>query len=261
MAIYENFADVYDIFMEDVPYEDWTLYIQDIFKKFNLEFKSNIIAELGCGTGEMTISLKNKGYDMIGIDISQEMLNIAKQKALNQNLDILFLEQDMTAFELFGTVDSVVSVCDSLNYILEDDELLEVFKLVNNYLEPNGLFVFDLNTEYKFKNVLANNTFSDAQEDCAYTLENFYDDETQINEFYTNFFIKYSDDNNDSNNNLYQRFEEFHYEKAYSINKIKELLSEAGLEFLAVYDELTFEPPKEDSQRIFFVAREINKIK
>lgn len=143
MAIYENFADVYDIFMQDVPYSEWSIYIQNIWGKFNKNKLNNInlVAELGCGTGEMTLNLKSKGFDMIGIDISSQMLNIAKQKAANKNLDILFLEQDMTQFELFGTVDSIISVCDSINYITEEEELLEVFKLVNNYLEPEGLFI------------------------------------------------------------------------------------------------------------------------
>ena len=128
-----------------------------------------------------------------------------------------------------------------------------LFKLVNNYLDPKGLFIFDINTIYKFENILANNTFSQTTENSAYTLENYFDIDEMINEFYTNFFIK------DKKTNLYHRFEEIHYEKAYSIEKIKELIKKSGLELLGIYDELTFNKPKKDSQRVFFVVRENGK--
>ncbi len=181
------------------------------------------------------------------------MLAKAKEKSTKEN--ILYLQQDMREFELYGTVDCILSICDSINYILEEEELLQVFKLVNNYLEPKGLFIFDINTTYKFKNILASNSFSETTEDSAYTLENYFDEDESINEFYTNFFIK------DESTNLYHRFEEIHYEKAYEIEKIKELLEKAGLKFLAVYDEITFNEPKENSERVFFVAQEIIKDK
>lgn len=253
MAIYENFAEVYDTFMQDTPYEDWVNYIEKLFKKFGLA--PNLIAELGCGTGNISNKLAKKGYDLIGIDNSFQMLAKAKEKANNENLNILYLEQDMREFELYGTVDCILSICDSINYILDENELLEVFKLVNNYLDPKGLFIFDINTLYKFKNILSTNSFCETTEDSAYTLENYFDEDEMLNEFYTNFFIK------DKNSNLYHRFEEFHYEKAYTLEKIKQLIEKSGLKLLAVYDELTFDNPKENSERIFFVAQEITKLK
>ena len=188
MAIYENFAKVYDIFMENIPYEEWVLYLEKIFKKY--EKSPKLVAELGCGTGTMTTLLAKKGYEMIGIDFSEQMLAKAREKAIDNKVNILFLEQDMTEFELYGTVDCVISVCDSINYILEEEQLFKVFKLVNNYLEPKGLFIFDINTKYKFENILGCNSFSQTTEDAAYTLENYYDEEEELNEFYTNFFIK-----------------------------------------------------------------------
>ena len=154
----------------------------------------------------------------------------------------------MREFELIGKVDAIVSLCDSLNYITEKADLLEVFKRVHNYLEKDGLFVFDINTIYKFQNILSDNSFCETTENSAYTWENYYDEEERINEFYTNFFVENSD-------GLYERYEEFHYEKGYTIEEIKELLGMAGLEFEAVYDELTFEEPKEESQKVFFVAK------
>lgn len=249
---YESFAQVYDKFMEDTPYDSWVEYLKEIFKRHGLINSTNLIAELGCGTGNVTQRLAENGFEMIGIDISEEMLAKAQEKAQENNLDILYINQDMREFELYGTVDAIVSICDSINYITEPDELLEVFKLVNNYLEPQGLFVFDINTIYKFDKILSCNSFSETTENSAYTWENYYDNEERINEFYTNFFIENED-------GLYNRYEEYHYEKGYEIEEIIELLEKAGLEFEACYDELTFHEPTERSQRVFFVAREKTK--
>ena len=212
---YESFAQVYDEFMEDTPYDQWLEYIKEIFKRHGLINNTNIVAELGCGTGNMTTRLAENGFDMIGIDISEEMLAKAIEKTQEKNLDILYLNQDMREFELYGTVDAIVAVCDSINYVIETEDLLEVFKLVNNYLEPKGLFVFDLNTIYKFDKVLGCNSFCETTENSAYTWENYYDADEKINEFYTNFFIK-------QENGFYERFEEFHYEKVYIIYQIIE---------------------------------------
>lgn len=248
MEAYEGFASVYDLFMEDTEYDTWVDYIQKIWEKENLNPK--LILDLGCGTGNVTERLAKKGYGMIGIDISEDMLAIAREKAQVEGLDILYLLQDMREFELYGTVNCILSLFDSLNYITEKEDLLEVFRLVNNYLHPGGLFIFDLNTEYKFREVLAQNVFAETRENAAYIWENYYDEEDGINEFYMNFFIQKEDENG------YERREECHYEKAYSIETIKELLAESGLEFLNIYDAFTFEPPRSDSQRVYFVARE-----
>ncbi len=251
MSAYEGFASVYDIFMDDVDYDMWLEYVKSIYKKEGLSPKLGL--DLGCGTGNMTHRLAKEGIDMIGIDISDQMLAEAVKKAKADNLDILYLSQDMREFELYGTVDLIVSLCDSLNYITEEEDLLTVFKLVNNYLDPKGLFIFDINTEYKFKEILGDNTFSYTTENAAYTWENCYDEEERINEYYVNIFVK------DNNSGKYDRFEEFHYERAYLIDEIKKLLNEAGLEFVACYDAFTFDSPKEDSSRVYFVAREKGK--
>ena len=250
MSCYEKFAQVYDQFMNNIPYDDWIEYVIKIFEKHNLPKTTGIICELGCGTGNMTTRLCEKGFDMIGIDISEQMLMEARKKSSD---NILYLEQDMTEFELYGTVDAIVSFCDSINYITEDHDLLQVFKLVNNYLDINGLFVFDMNTIYKFENILSDNSFSQTTENSAYTWENYYDKEERINEFYTNFFIK------DEDTSQYERYEEYHYERGYTIDEIKNMLESAGMEFVACYDELTFNPPTNESQKVFFIAREKGK--
>ena len=233
MAVYKDFASVYDIFMENI--------------------EPKLVLELGCGTGNITERLAKKGYDMLGIDISAEMLSVAKQKAEKENLkNTLYILQDMTEFELYGTVSVVLCLCDSINYITEYEDLVKVFKLVNNYLDPNGLFIFDINTEHKFKNILGDNTFAYTEDNAAYIWQNYYDEKEKINEYYVNFFI------GDQNGN-YKRNTEYHYEKAYSVDEIKEALKTAGLVFEACYDAFSFEEHKKESERIYFLAREHGK--
>lgn len=251
MAAYEEFAFVYDMFMDNVDYDMWVKYIHRIWEKEGIEPK--LIAELGCGTGNITERLAKEGYDMIGIDISEDMLSVARAKADDNGItNILYSLQDMTEFELYGTVDVILSLCDSINYITEYADLVNVFKQVNKYLEPDGLFIFDINTEYKFKHILGDNTFADTEENAAYIWQNFYDENEKINEYYVNFFIK-------NNDNTYERTEECHYERAYSIEEIKNALSEAGLIFEHSYNAFSFDAPKEDSERIYIVAREHGK--
>ncbi len=251
MNAYEGFAEVYDVFMDNIDYDKWVEYIFNIWKNFDINPK--LVAELGCGTGNITGRLAAKGYDMIGIDISEDMLCVAKEKAERDNLDILYLCQDMKEFELFGTVDVVLSICDSMNYITDEEELVKVFELVNNYLEPKGYFIFDLNTEHKFKNVIGNRSYGDIEEDKAYIWQNFYDECEKINEYCVNFFVE------DKESGLYERIEEFHYEKAYDIETIKRLMKKSGLNFVTVYDAFTFEAPSEKSERIYIVAQENGK--
>ena len=141
MATYESFAEVYDLFMDNVPYDVWKTHLFDILGQYHIT--DGLVAELGCGTGKMTRRLAEAGYDMIGIDNSYDMLSIAMEHPAE---DILYLCQDMRAFELYGTVAAVISVCDSMNYIVEYEDLVEVIRLVNNYLDPGGVFVFDVNT-------------------------------------------------------------------------------------------------------------------
>lgn len=250
MSAYESFASVYDLFMRDINYDEWIKYIEKLWDNFNINPK--LVCELGCGTGNISLRLAKKGRDVIGIDISEDMLSKARQKAENEKLDVLFLHQDMCDFELYGTVDCILCLCDSLNYITEKDDILTVFKLVNNYLHPNGVFIFDLNTEHKFKNIYSDNTFSEITEDAAYIWENYYDEDEQINEYYLNFFVK-------NHKGSYDRMEEEHYERAYSLDTIKALIEQSGLKFEAAYDAFSFDSSREDSERIYVVAREVQK--
>jgi len=147
MEAYSGFAEVYDLFMDNVPYEIWGEYLLDRLLEYGI--RDGLVLDLGCGTGKVTRFLAKEGYDMIGVDVSQEMLGIAAEKE-SEGKPILYLNQDMREFELYGTVRAVVSVCDTLNYLTEQEDLLSVFKLVNNYLDPGGIFIFDMNTIYKY---------------------------------------------------------------------------------------------------------------
>ena len=159
MQSYTSFAQVYDIFMDNVPYEEWSARIQSILKQYGI--RDGLALDLGCGTGRMTELLASAGYDMIGVDNSEEMLELAMEKRQRSGHDILYLLQNMQEFELYGTVGAIVSVCDSINYVTEEEELLEVFRLANNYLDPEGIFLFDFNTEYKYREILGDNTFAE----------------------------------------------------------------------------------------------------
>lgn len=250
MDAYTSFAQVYDDFMDNIPYSEWCEYLKDILKKYNVE--NGIILDLGCGTGSITQCLAAADYDMIGVDNSIDMLEIAKEKSINANQDILYLFQDMREFELYGTVAAAVSICDSLNYIMEKEELLEVFRLVNNYLDPKGVFIFDLNTVYKYENVLSDNTIAEDRDNMSFIWDNYYYKEEQVNEYNLSLFIKEEE-------TLYRKYTETHYQRAYSLDTIKELIDQAGLEFVDAFDAFTFEAPKEKSERIYVVAREMGK--
>ena len=152
MEAYGKFAQVYDLFMDNIDYESCAGYVEKHLKALGIE--DGLVLELGCGTGTMTGLLAQKGYDMIGVDNSEEMLAEAMKKKMETGQDILYLLQDMQEFELYGTVRAIISVCDSLNYITDRKELLQVFRLVNNYLDPGGIFLFDMNTVHKYRDIL-----------------------------------------------------------------------------------------------------------
>ena len=244
MEAYTGFAQVYDTFMDNVPYDEWGEYLVSLLKKYGVE--DGLVLDMGCGTGAMTRYLDAHGYDMTGIDGSEEMLTIAKEKS---SPDILYLLQDMREFELYGTMRAAVSICDSMNYILEEDDVLQDFSLVNNYLDPGGIFIFYLNTVYKYQEILGEQTIAEDREECSFIWDNFYDEEEMINEYDLTVFVQEEGD-------LFRRYCETHYQRAYSLETVRALIEKAGMEVLAIYDAFTYNKPKPDSERVYFVARE-----
>lgn len=250
MDAYTSFAEVYDGFMDNIPYREWADYVEDLLREQGIE--DGLVLELGCGTGSLTELLAAKGYDMIGVDNSGDMLQIAMEKREQSGSDILYLLQDMREFELYGTVRAVVSICDSMNYITEYEDLVQVFRLVNNYLDPGGILIFDLNTEYKYSRILGDSTIAESREDKSFIWDNHYDSETGINEYDLTLFIR-------QEGNLYRRFDETHYQRAYSAEEVSRAAAEAGLELVAMYDAFSREPVREESERVYVIAREHGK--
>lgn len=250
MEAYTSFAEVYDLFMDNIPYKEWCQYIISLLDDYKIN--KGLILDLGCGTGSLTELMAEHGFDMIGVDNSEDMLQIAMEKRAESGMDILYLMQDMREFELYGTVRAVISICDCMNYILEYEELIEVFRLVNNYLDPGGIFIFDLNTIYKYENLMGDSTIAEDREDCSFIWDNYYDRDSKINEYGLALFIRQEED-------LYRKHTENHLQKAYSLPEIKKALEESGLEFLAAYDAFTREAVKENSERIYVIAREHGK--
>lgn len=248
MEAYTDFAALYDSFMEETPYDEWCDYIVSVLRKEKID--DGLVCELGSGTGEMTRRLQSKGYDMIGIDNSDSMLNVAKAKE-DENSNILYLCQDMREFELYGTVRAIVSVCDSVNYILEEDELTQVFKLVNNYLDPKGLFIFDFNTKYKYECVIGDTTIAENRENESFIWENYYDPEEDINEYDITFFVKEGE--------LFRRFSETHLQRGYTVSTMKELIKKSGMEFVNAIDADTHGEVTSESERVYIIARESGK--
>ena len=250
MEAYGEFARVYDIFQDNVDYDGWAGYLKDTLREYGIS--DGLILELGCGTGTMTELLAASGYDMIGVDNSEEMLAEAMQKRETSGHDILYLLQDMQEFELYGTVRAVISVCDSLNYLTEEQDLEHVFELVNNYLDPGGLFIFDMNTVYKYQEMIGDSTIAENREEGSFIWENTYDEESGINEYALTLFLPDTD-------GRYEKVEEVHYQRAYPLEQIKTLLQSSGLKLLAVYDAYTREAPRADSGRLTFIAKEYGK--
>lgn len=264
MEAYQDFAYVYDELMDNTPYHEWCQRITDLIEKYGvsrperdsedlLASERNLVVDLGCGTGTLVELLYEKGYDMIGVDNSESMLAVAMEKREKSGSEILYLLQDMRELELYSTVGTVVSVCDSLNYILEEQELLEIFSLVNNYLYPGGIFIFDFNTEYKYREVIGNTTIAENREDCSFIWENFYDSEEEMNEYDLTVFVKEQD-------GRFKRFTETHFQRGYRVEQMRALVEQAGMSVVEVLDADTGEAVTDSSERVYVVAREQGKL-
>lgn len=246
-----EFALVYDILMDHIPYADWADYINKLLIQSGIE--NGLVLELACGTGNMTRRLADKGYDMIGVDTSEEMLSIAREMSEGRNDGILYLCQDMREFELYGTVAAIFCVCDSMNYMLTKEDLLKVFYLASNYLDPGGLLIFDMDTSYAYEEVLGDNTVAVNREEGSFIWENTFYPEEMVNEVNLTIFIPEAQQGGQVR---YRKQEETHIRKAYSIDTVKRLIEEAGLDWVAAYDELSEEEPQPDSERVYIIAKE-----
>lgn len=243
MKAYSEFASVYDLFMDNVPYEEWSKRIVE--RLANMGITQGIVAELGCGTGKMTRILAQNGFDMIGIDSSIEMLMEARSNTEDES--IMYLCQDMREFELYGTVEAIVSVCDCMNYLESKDDLLKVFKLAENYLEYRGAFVFDMITPHRYKDIMGDNTFAENRDEGSFIWENSFDEESGTNQYDLTLYIQ--------NGEVYERFEEQHIQRSFEISDVVELLEKAKFTDIEVIDEANGASVTENTERAVFVAR------
>ncbi len=265
MEAYTDFADVYDELMDDTPYTEWCNRLVKDMETYGIsrpdrgaedpiESEKNLVLDLACGTGTLTEMLYERGYDMIGADFSGEMLMKAMEKKERTGSEILYLQQDMRELDLYCTVGTVISVCDSLNYLLEKEDLEQTFSLVHRFLHPGGLFLFDVNTDYKYREVIGDATIAENREDCSFIWDNYFHEDEHINEYDLTIFVRC-----DEEKELFQRFTETHYQRGYTLDEMKELVEKAGLIFACAIDADTHGEPSKDSERIYIVARENGK--
>ena len=247
--IYDLLAAFYDRINSDLDYDAWADFLEKIFNK-EMKTRPSLVMDLGCGTGKMTLALAKKGYDMTGIDYSVNMLGKAREAAYDQGLsdNILWLCQDIRSFELYGTMGAIVSCLDTVNHITKEKELLTVFSLVHNYLDPDGLFIFDVNGKKKFETLYANQTyvFEEGNDFCVW--ENEYNEKSHLCRFFITLFSKQRD-------GRYIRSEETQSERMYTLMSLRHALEQTGFEFIGAYSDFDFTEATDSAERIYIAAR------
>ena len=245
MNSYTDFASVYDSLMKkDVDYEKWADYIENLFDLLGVN--PSLVCDVACGTGNITIPLARRGYDMTGVDVSESMLNIAREKS--EGLNILYLNQSMTKIDLYGTMGAFLCMIDGVNYCLSPKSLLAFFtKIKSCFMDEGAPFIFDISSEYKLKKIIGSNTFVHAGKDVFYTWQNRYIESKSLSDMFLTFFVK--------EGTSYRRFEERHLQRAWKTEELVHLLQKAGFEKIDTFGELSFDKPKKREERIVFVAR------
>ena len=254
MESYTNFAEVYDTFMDQTSYEDWADRLLSMMKKYGRkgnEEGDRLVVDLGCGTGKVTEMLADLDYQMIGVDLSVDMLGIAQNRKMELGHDTLYVCQDMRNLELGSQAGTFISVGDSINYLLTTDDLVRMFKGVREYLLDNGIFVFDFKTLHLYRDVIGDRTIAEDREDCAFIWDNWFDEEKHINEYDLTLFIHEPEDER----GIFRRYEEVHYQRGYTLEEVKEVVKKAGLIWVTETDTDTDEPVTDQTERILAVVR------
>lgn len=247
MPSYEMFADFYDSLTDNVEYEKRADYIVNVLEK-NFNHDLGLTLDLACGTGTMTMLLKEKGIDVYGVDGSYDMLTVAQQKTMEKGLNILYLCQRMESLDLYGTIDTCICTLDSLNHIVDEKVFTKAIERVSLFMNNGGYFLFDLNTLYKHRKVLANNSFVFETDEVFLVWQNTLQ-ENDIVDIDLDFFIKEED--------LYERYSESFSERAYSLEFVEKVLKKYNFVVDGVFGDLTTEPPKDNEERIIIIARKV----
>ena len=248
--IYRLLAPYYDEWNREIDYSGWAGEIERVLQR-EFQGKTDAICDLGCGTGSMTIELARRGYDMIGIDLSSEMLTIARERAAAAGVGdrILWLAQDITAFELYGTVEAVVSCLDTVNHLTTLGALEKCFSLVHNYLVPDGLFLFDLNSRMKFEEIYADECYVFEADGVYCTWQNCYNPKAHLCRFDITLFEE------DGDSGLYRRYEERQTERMYPLKSVRRLLERCGFEWIGAYGSPSGAALSDEDERWYVVAR------
>ncbi len=245
--IYDLLAPFYDEINRDIDYVKWADFIEAVIKK-EYNGTPELLLDLGCGTGRMTLELAARGYDMTGVDYSPEMLDIAREEAERQGRDVLWLCQDMREFELYGTVDVAVCCLDGMNHLTSKTDLEKCLSLVHNYLVPGGLFIFDINGKHKFESIYADRSYVMEEDGAMCVWQNLYNGKTKLCDFYITLFKELDDGS-------YERYDECQRERMYTIRSIKQSLLKTGLEPIGAYADFAFREATDADERIYVVAR------
>ncbi len=249
MAGYGDFAYYYDLLTENVDYESRCNYITTLLAENGVG--KGILLDLACGTGTLSLLLSEKGYDVIGVDASEEMLSQAQEKKMENEADIIFLCQKMEELDLFGTINAAVCTLDSINHVTDEDTVREIFRRVSLFMEDKGIFLFDVNTPYKHKEILGDNTFIYDMDEVYCVWQNSTDDKL-LTKVSLDIFEKDTEAEDDE---VYYRYSEEFSERGYDLDFLKKILTENKFEVLAVYEEMTKQPVKSDTQRAVFIAK------
>lgn len=248
MECFEALGPVYDRLGEDIDYSKWADFYEAAFARFGVA--PSLVLDLGCGTGRLATELWSRGYDMIGVDGSAEMLSLAYQRKSELGADgVLFLQQDMCDFELYGTVGAVVSSLDCLNYLTADGDLSRCLSLVHNYLDPDGLFLFDVNTPYKFEHIYGDNAYILEDEQGTFCgWQNEYDPESRLCRFYLSVFTP-------DGRGGYRRRDEEQCERCYTRDELTAALVAAGFADVTFFGDFDMSAPHDQTERWLIAAR------
>ncbi|WNB93455.1 class I SAM-dependent methyltransferase [Bacillus sp. NEB1478] len=244
---YNQFAYLYDQLMEDAPYSKWLSFIKSASKNYCLNAKR--LLDVGCGTGSLSVLLGKEGYEVTGVDLSADMLTVAKEKADNENVALSLFQQDMRELEGLGQFDIITILCDSLNYILTEEDVKKVFDSANQHLRPEGLLLFDVHSIHKIHHIFMGNTFGSNDDHLSYIWQCYEGELENSVEHDLSFFIQSGD--------CYERYDELHTQRTFAVEKYTAWLEECNFQVLSITGDFKDEALANDAERILFAAQKM----